>query len=47
MPRAFIRALGLIKHAARGANAELGALAPQLAAAIQAAAARGGRRPPR
>ena len=38
MPRAFIRALGLIKHAAAGANAELHDLAPQLAAAIQAAA---------
>ncbi|MGB6306302.1 MAG: class II fumarate hydratase [Steroidobacteraceae bacterium] len=38
MPRAFIRALGLIKHAAAGANAELGDLAPHLAAAIQAAA---------
>ncbi len=38
MPRAFIRALGLIKHAAAGANAELGDMAPGLAAAIQAAA---------
>ena len=38
MPRAFIRALGLIKHAAAGANAELGDLAPPVAAAIQAAA---------
>ena len=37
MPRAFIRALGLIKHAAASANAELGDLAPQTAAAIQAA----------
>src|SRR5579859_4305630 len=37
MPRAFIRALGLIKHAAASANAELGDLPPQLAAAIQAA----------
>jgi hypothetical protein len=27
MPRAFIRALGLIKHAAAGANAEFGDLA--------------------
>jgi len=38
MPRAFIRALGLIKRAAAGANAELGDLAPGLAAAIEAAA---------
>src|ERR1700694_5492792 len=38
MPRAFIRALGLIKHAAAAANAELGDLPPDLAAAIQAAA---------
>src|ERR1019366_644279 len=38
MPRAFIRALGLIKHAAAGANAEIGDLAQDLAAAIQAAA---------
>ena len=38
MPRAFIRAMGLIKHAAAGANAELGDLAPDVAAAIQAAA---------
>jgi len=38
MPRAFIRALGLIKEAATGANAEAGDLAPELAAAIQAAA---------
>src|SRR5271170_6447380 len=38
MPRAFIRALGLIKHAAAGANAEFGDLPPALAAAIQAAA---------
>jgi fumarate hydratase, class II len=38
MPRAFIRAMGLIKHAAAGANAELGDLPPDLAAAIQAAA---------
>src|SRR5580700_11551000 len=37
MPRAFIRALGLIKHAAASANAELGDLAPQTAGAIQAA----------
>src|SRR3984957_903399 len=37
MPRAFIRALGLIKHAAASANAELGDLPPQAAAAIQAA----------
>jgi fumarate hydratase, class II len=38
MPRAFIRALGLIKHASAGANAELGDLPRDLAAAIQAAA---------
>jgi fumarate hydratase, class II len=38
MPRAFIRALALIKHAAAGANAELGDLPPAIAAAIQAAA---------
>ncbi|HLN48014.1 MAG TPA: class II fumarate hydratase, partial [Steroidobacteraceae bacterium] len=38
MPRAFIRALGLIKRAAAGANAQLNDLAPDLAAAIEAAA---------
>jgi fumarate hydratase class II len=38
MPRAFIRALGLIKHAAAGANADIGDLPRDLAAAIQAAA---------
>ncbi len=38
MPRAFIRALGLIKHAAAGANAELGDLSPRIAGAIRAAA---------
>src|SRR6202043_663089 len=38
MPRAFIRALGLIKHAAAGANAELGDLPPPLCDAIQRAA---------
>jgi fumarate hydratase class II len=38
MPRAFIRALGLIKHAAAGANAQLGDMPPDLAAAIQGAA---------
>jgi len=38
MPRGFIRALGLIKHAAAAANAELGDLSLDLAAAIQAAA---------
>ena len=38
MPRAFIRALGLIKHAAAGANAELGDLPEDLAAAIEGAA---------
>ncbi len=38
MPRAFIRALGLIKWAAAGANSELGLLKPGRAVAIQAAA---------
>src|SRR5882757_8552149 len=38
MPRAFIRALALIKHAAAKANAELGDLPPGIAAAIQGAA---------
>jgi fumarate hydratase, class II len=38
MPRAFIRALGLIKHAAASANLELGDMPPQLAAAIEIAA---------
>ncbi len=38
MPRAFIRALGLVKYAAAGANAELGDLSATLAQAIQAAA---------
>jgi fumarate hydratase class II len=38
MPRAFIRALALIKHAAAGANAELGDLPVTVAAAIQQAA---------
>ncbi len=38
MPRAFIEALALIKHAAAGANAELGDLPPAIAAAIQDAA---------
>jgi len=38
MPRAFIRALGLIKHAAASANAELGDLPEPIAAAIQVAA---------
>jgi fumarate hydratase class II len=37
MPREFIRALALIKHAAAGANAELGDLPPALAGAIQEA----------
>jgi fumarate hydratase class II len=37
MPRAFIRALALIKHAAAGANAELGDLPPDVAKAIQQA----------
>ena len=38
MPRAFIRALGLIKHAAAAANGELGDLPEPVAAAVQAAA---------
>jgi fumarate hydratase, class II len=38
MPRAFIRALGLIKHAAAAANVESGDLPPDLGRAIQAAA---------
>ena len=38
MPRAFIRAIGLIKHAAAGANLELGDLPPEVARAIQSAA---------
>jgi fumarate hydratase, class II len=37
-PRRFIRALGLIKHAAATANEELGLLPPSLGAAIRAAA---------
>jgi fumarate hydratase, class II len=37
MPRAFIRALALIKHAAAGANAELGDLPAPVAHAIQTA----------
>jgi fumarate hydratase class II len=39
LPRAFVRALALIKQAAAQANAELGLLEPQLAMAISAAAA--------
>jgi fumarate hydratase class II len=38
MPRAFIRALGLIKHAAAAANAHIGGLPRETANAIQAAA---------
>jgi len=38
MPRGFIRALGLVKWSAAGANAELGQLDRERAAAIQAAA---------
>jgi fumarate hydratase class II len=38
MPREFIRALALIKHAAAGANAELGDLPAPVAKAIQEAA---------
>jgi fumarate hydratase class II len=37
MPRAFIRALALIKHSAAGANAELGDLPQAVGAAIQEA----------
>ena len=44
MPRGFIRALGLIKWAAAGANAELGLLKSRRAMAIQAAALEVGRR---
>jgi fumarate hydratase, class II len=39
MPRAFIRALALVKQAAAAANAELGDLPPAAAKAIEAAAA--------
>jgi fumarate hydratase, class II len=38
MPRTFIRALGLIKHAAAAANDELGDLPKPMALAVQAAA---------
>ena len=38
MPRAFIRALGLIKHAAAGVNVEIGDLPQDVGEAIQAAA---------
>ena len=38
MPRAFVRALGLIKYAAAGANLELGDLPAEVANAIQSAA---------
>jgi fumarate hydratase class II len=38
MPRGFIRALALIKRAAAETNAELGVIAPDMAAAIAAAA---------
>jgi fumarate hydratase class II len=38
MPRAIIRALGLVKYAAAAANGELGDLAPPLVLAVQAAA---------
>ena len=38
MPRSFIRALGLVKWAAAGANAELGLMPTQTAVAIQKAA---------
>ena len=39
MPRGFIRALGLVKGAAAGVNAELGHLPKNVAKAIQTAAA--------
>ncbi len=39
LPRAFLRALGLVKRAAAEVNATLGLLAPELAQAIGAAAA--------
>ena len=38
LPRSFIRALGLIKYCAAGANAELGDLPAPMAAAVQAGA---------
>jgi len=38
LPRRFLHALGLVKHAAARANEELGLLAPELGAAIRAAA---------
>jgi fumarate hydratase class II len=38
MPRAFLRALGMVKSCAAGANGELGELPPAIAAAIEAAA---------
>ncbi|MBT8100045.1 MAG: aspartate ammonia-lyase, partial [Gammaproteobacteria bacterium] len=38
MPRPFISALGLVKWAAAGANAELGLLSNKLAVAVQKAA---------
>jgi fumarate hydratase class II len=38
MPRAFLRALGLVKRAAAEVNAELGALEPELARALATAA---------
>ena len=38
MPRRFIAALGLVKWAAAGANAELGLISSDLAVAIQKAA---------
>ncbi len=46
MPRAFIRALGLIKHAAAGANAELGDLPRRSRGRDPGGGARGRRRPP-
>lgn len=38
LPRAFLRALGLVKYCAAGANGDLGALPPDVVAAIQTAA---------
>src|ERR1700676_2466193 len=37
-PRSFLRALGLIKAAAAKVNGEMGALSPQMAAAVETAA---------
>ena len=47
MPRGFIRALGLVKWAAAGANLELGRARPRARVRDPEGGARGGRRPPR